>query len=115
MSMRIHPIIQIVLFFAIIGFIEQLIRDPIQTLLIIGMTALLLFFVNNFLKTGRFLPGKTSPGKKSSSGTKHIKHAPRTQKKSTDHARKQYPFQVIEGQKGKEDGKNSEQRSKTYH
>ncbi|MBO8163162.1 MAG: hypothetical protein H0Z34_05470 [Brevibacillus sp.] len=110
MSMRVHPIIQLVLLFAVIGFIDRLVTQPIETLLIIIMTALVIYLVNNYMKTGRFLPGKITPAAK--------RQRPSVRgsiKKGAAGSRKHFPFQVIDGKKGKENGKlEKEQEPKTY-
>lgn len=108
MSKRIHPLIVIVLLFAAIGFIGQLLGNPIETLLILGLTALLLFFLNQYMKKGRFLPHKSSTAAKRP-------HGPRTaSSKRAEHPRKRPRFYVIEGSKGKSPEPNKKQQSKTY-
>ncbi len=93
MSTRIHPVIVVVLLFAVVGFIFELITNPIYTLLMIGLCALVLFLLHTYMKTGRFLPSRLVMKPKE-------KPAPKTTKK-TSTPRKNVPFQVIEGSKGK--------------
>ncbi|WP_126427585.1 hypothetical protein [Brevibacillus marinus] len=108
MSKRIHPMIQIVLLFAAIGFLLQLISDPLETLLILGLTALLLYFLNRYMKTGRFLRRRSSPA------AKRPYRSSAAVSKRTEQPRKRHPFYVIEGSKGKSSN-SKEQQSKTYH
>lgn len=90
----------VLLLLAAFGFAYRLYMNPINTLIIIGLAAIVLFLVNQYLKTGRFLPNaRTLKKPVEKAATKNAKRHPHT-------PRKQYPFQVIEGQKGKTKSKD---------
>lgn len=96
MKSRIHPIIGFLLFFAVIGFFQELLANPVNLLVIIGLSALLIYLVHNYTKSGRFLPRfprhqPKQPTKTSKTVTKKAGHSPR----------KDNPFRVIHGSKGK--------------
>lgn len=112
MFTRLSPVILVFLVFAGIGFILRVIEDPVNILLTAGLFALLIYFVNNYMKTGKFLPrlGKPVANKPT---TKTV----RTQPKKAASSRKHIPFQVIEGSKGKTKNNNKEKETepKIYH
>lgn len=89
----------VLLLLAAFGFAIRLFMNPIHTLLIIGLAAIVLLLVNQYLKTGRFLPNAQKQRKPAD------KAAAKTVKRHTRASRKPFPFQVIEGQKGKAKGK----------
>lgn len=94
-----YALMVVLLMLAAFGFARRLFTDPINTLLVIGLAAIVLFLVNHYLKTGRLMPNARTfkrPNEKS---------APKTAKRQAHASRKHYPFQVIEGQKGKTKGK----------
>ncbi|RNB81163.1 hypothetical protein EDM56_25920 [Brevibacillus fluminis] len=95
-----YSLMVVLLLLAAFGFAFRLYTNPINTLLVIGLAAIVLFFVNQYLKTGRFMPNARTPKKPTE------KAASKTAKRHSHTPRKQYPFQVIEGQKGK--AKNKE-------
>ncbi len=98
MLRRIPPLIMILMLFAIYGFLLQVIADPVNTLIVLGLCVLLFLLVNNYLKTGRFLSG----GSRRPPQIKQKAAQQRPPAKKTSHSpRKHYPFQVIEGNKGK--------------
>jgi hypothetical protein len=106
MFRRIPPLIIILLLFAIYGFFLQVLTDPVNTLIVVGLSALLFYLVSNYLKTGRFLPAvsKRSPEVKHRASP----HRPSAKKPSSPQ-RKSYPFQVIEGSKGKSKQKKQDE------
>jgi len=110
MIRRVHPIILIILLLAAIGFYHRLVGDPINTLLVIGLTVLVVWLVRNFLRFGKFLPpsllAKGKTGKPA-----RMNHA----KKSGPAPRKSYPFQVIEGKKGKDRDNTDSNEPNIYH
>jgi hypothetical protein len=110
MSTRFQPFVYVLLVFACIGFFIQLFADPINMLLIIGMSALLLLAVRHYLKTGRFFTRPTFPGQQK----RRPPNAARPPvKKASSSVRKDIPFQVIDGNKGK--SKSKEKEPKIYH
>lgn len=112
MLSRIPPIIVILLLLAAYGFLNRLIRDPINMLLIIGLSTLLLYVVRQYFMTGRFLP-QMSLTKAKKPKPKPPKSRQTTKKATT---KKQFPFQVIEGNKGKSKGSENDRDSKDmYH
>ncbi|WP_019122800.1 hypothetical protein [Brevibacillus massiliensis] len=114
MPTRIHPLILLLLILAAIGFIFQLVTNPLQILLTIAMIGLILFFVNNYLKTGRFLPRKPALKRSAKQPAKHVRSPARKSAAS----RRDHPFQVIEGNKGKQKGEDEDgrgQEPKMYH
>ncbi|QQE72914.1 hypothetical protein KDJ56_13245 [Brevibacillus composti] len=93
---RISPIILIILLFAAYGFLSWFFNNPLNALVVIGLSALVIFAVRNYLQTGKFLPGASKPR------AAKPKPAPRPpHKKSAQQARKNHPFRVIDGNKGK--------------
>lgn len=109
MVKRISPFLLVLLVFAAIGFVFELVRDPVSILITVGMSLLLFFLVNNYLKTGKFFPRfqKASAPKPNTKPT-------RSHLKKTASPRKPNPFQVIEGNKGKP--KNTQKNEeKIYH
>ncbi len=96
MKSRVHPIIGILIFFAVIGFFQELLVNPVNLLVIIGLSALVIFLIHNYTKSGRFLPRfprhkPKQPAKMNKATTKKAGHSPR----------KDNPFRVIQGSKGK--------------
>jgi hypothetical protein len=104
MIRRIPPLIMILLLFAAFGFVLQLLQDPINTLLVVGLSALLFFLVSNYLRSGRFMPGTLNKNQMKQRSAAQRSHA----KKQSQQARKPFPFQVIEGSKGKSKQKQDE-------
>lgn len=99
MFKRIPLLVVILLCLALVGFFQTLLIKPIHILIVIGLSVLLFYLVNNYLKTGRFFP------KAGASNRKAVKHSAKQGrmpvKKNSKPARKDFPFQVIEGSKGK--------------
>jgi uncharacterized protein (DUF58 family) len=96
MLSRVHPIIAVLLLFAVIGFLTDLYAHPVSILLTAGLLLLLFFLANRYGRTGRFLP--RHPAQKRMQHAKPFK----TAAKKTGHTpRKEIPFRVIEGSKGK--------------
>lgn len=54
MLRRIPPVILIIVLLAIYGFLLTLISDPINTLIILGLSVALFLIVRNYLRTGSF-------------------------------------------------------------
>ncbi|MGE5702208.1 MAG: hypothetical protein ACM32O_06740 [Clostridia bacterium] len=86
----------LLLLLAMFGFANQLFRDPVNTIIIIALSALVFFGLRHYLTGRRLTPN------------------PRLQRKAADRAnsktatkrhlqttRRQHPFQVIDGHKGK--------------
>lgn len=95
MPSRFHPLFWLLLLFAVIGLFRQLQTNPVDLLVFVGLTALVLFLVKNYFKTGRFLPRFRSV-------TPPVKRTNKTQRVAKKQGgRKQTPFKVIEGSKGK--------------
>lgn len=105
MLARVSPIILLILILAIIGFVLEFIKDPINMLIILGLTATVLFLVKNFMKSGKFLPQftKAAPSKPVRTPVKKSK--------------KHIPFQVIDGNKGKskDKEKDKEKEPRIFH
>lgn len=112
MFKRIPPIVIVLLCLAVVGFVVQFLSDPIHMLIVIGMTVLLLFVVNNYLKTGRFLPRFTAS--KGKTMKQSAKQGRMQVKKNSKPARKHSKFQVIEGSKGKNKANSSDKDSKMF-
>lgn len=110
---RIPPIILVLLILAAFGFLWQFAHNPVQTLLVIGMAALIFYFVYNFVKTGRFLPRTRHTQAKNVKSPAKNGRTP-TAKKSGKTARRNIPFQVIEGSKGKAKTKPDDKDSNMY-
>ncbi|HZG14912.1 MAG TPA: hypothetical protein VE710_07785 [Candidatus Bathyarchaeia archaeon] len=105
MKSRVHPFFGILILLAVIGFFQELIANPINLLVIIGLSALLFYLVNNYMKSGRFLPWfrvqkPKQPTKMTKSMTRKTGHSPR----------KENPFRVIEGSKGKTKQSNEKEK-----
>ncbi|MFY0543282.1 hypothetical protein [Brevibacillus sp. H7] len=107
MLRRIPPLIMILLLFAVYGFLLQLISDPVNTLIIIGLSALIFYLVSNYLKSGRFLPAGSKRPPQAKQRQKAAASRPPV-KKQGHPPRKQHPFQVIDGNKGKPNQKQSQ-------
>ncbi|MEJ8545451.1 hypothetical protein [Brevibacillus borstelensis] len=95
---RIPPIILIILLFAAYGLLDRIIQKPLNTLIIIGLSVSLFVVIRNYLKSGKFLPGAPKQQKQAKPKTP-VARAPL--KKNTQQARKNHPFRVIDGNKGK--------------
>lgn len=104
MLRRIPPVILIVLLLAIYGFLLTLIEDPINTLIILGLSVALIVVVRHYLRTGSFFPRNTGPRKPKSAKAKPPGLKP-TKKQA---ARRDHPFRVIDGKKGKAKEKQSD-------
>ncbi|MGZ0053070.1 hypothetical protein [Brevibacillus gelatini] len=109
MLRRIPPLILVIVLLAIYGFLLTFISDPINTLIILGLSVALFLLVRNYLRTGSFFP------KSAGSGTpKQQKAKPKppvmrqAHKKQSTGSRKEYPFRVIDGNKGKSKEKQGE-------
>ncbi|MGD8191565.1 hypothetical protein ACQCN2_16415 [Brevibacillus ginsengisoli] len=109
MFKRISPFILVLLIFAGIGFVLKLIQDPISILVVVGLSFLLFFLVNNYFNTGKFFTRV-----RKSSTTKTKQQASRSQPKKSASPKKPNPFQVIEGSKGKSKT-NKKDEEKIYH
>lgn len=109
MFKRISPFILVLLIFAGIGFVWQLIHDPISILVMVGLSVLLFFLVNNYLQSGKFF---TRVRKSPVAKTKP--QASRSQPKRSASPKKHNPFQVIEGSKGKSKSTKKDEE-KIYH
>ncbi|MDC0760010.1 hypothetical protein POF51_04825 [Brevibacillus sp. AG] len=111
MLRRIPPVILIVIVLAIYGFLITLINDPVSTIIILGLSVVLFLVVRNYLQTGSFFSQGAGSGKprqpkvkvkpKPSIGRQAVKKQPTT-------PRKDHPFRVIEGSKGKQKEKQDE-------
>jgi|GEM_PF-564320 len=116
MLRRIPPVILIIVVLAVYGFLLTLFTDPINTLIVLGLSVLLFLIVRNFLRTGRFFSGKLFS--RSNASRKSPVHKPKintmrqTGKKPAPQQKKNHPFRVIDGKKGKSGEKQSEQDSK---
>jgi phosphoglycerol transferase MdoB-like AlkP superfamily enzyme len=106
---RIPPIILVLLCLAAFGFLWRFVQNPVHTLLVIGMSALLCYFVYNFFKTGRFLPRSGHTQAKTAKQSAKNTKTPAAKKGKA--ARKHIPFQVIEGNKGKTKNKPNDNDS----
>ncbi|USG63664.1 hypothetical protein NDK47_15935 [Brevibacillus ruminantium] len=94
---RIPPVVQIILLLAVFGFLFRLYNNPLNMLVIIGLSVLVFVLVRNYLRKGTFFSGA---GKQKTTKPKASpQRAPL--KKQPQQARKNHPFRVIEGSKGK--------------
>lgn len=109
MSTRFHPFFLVLLLLAAFGFVMQLVRDPINTLLILALSALVLFGVNRYLKTGRLMPTTRTTKRPPD------RHAAKSAKRHSHGIKKPYPFQVIDGRKGKTKEKPNEEDRHIQH
>ncbi|WP_139489344.1 hypothetical protein [Brevibacillus dissolubilis] len=110
MKTRIHPLVLAVIILGAIGFIVSLVNNPVYVILTIALTVLVVYLISNYLRTGRLLPRFSAPSSSTARPNK-------TQtKKSSSATRKNIPFTVIEGSKGKS-GKSNDKDSKPkiYH
>ncbi|MED1793993.1 hypothetical protein EDM59_08565 [Brevibacillus nitrificans] len=110
MLRRIPPVILIVMLLAIYGFLLTFIEDPVNTLIILGLSVLLIIVVRNYLRTGSFFqrssgPRKPKPTKPKSPGLRQAT------KKQAPTPRRDHPFRVIDGKKGKAKQKQDDQNS----
>lgn len=103
---RVHPVHLLLLFFAVIGFIREIIYNTVNTFVMIGFFVVIFWLLNNYQKTGRFLPrfqankpfrGNHPAQKRFSASSKQKPGKP-----------KHNPFQVIEGSKGKNKSKEKQ-------
>ncbi|GAA4709967.1 hypothetical protein [Brevibacillus fulvus] len=108
-------IIWIILGLAAYGFLLTLINNPIDTLLIIAMSALLIYFVRNYLRTGRFLPKWSAFKGKNTYQTKSLRSSVKKTSKTSKTERREHPFRVIEGYKGKRKNRQNDQDSNILH
>ncbi|MBG9568843.1 hypothetical protein [Brevibacillus agri] len=109
MLRRIPPVILIIVLLAIYGFLLTFIRDPINTLIILGLSAALFLIVRNYLRTGSFFPKSAGPGKPKQQKAKAKPPVMRqAHKKQSTASRKEHPFRVIDGNKGKSKEKQDE-------
>jgi len=108
MLRRIPPVILIVMLLAVYGFLLTFIEDPVNTLIILGLSVLLIVVVRNYLRTGSFFPRNTGPRKPKPAKAKTPGQKPA--KKQTT-ARRDHPFRVIDGKKGKSKEKQDDQNS----
>jgi len=112
MLRRIPPLILIVLLLAIYGFLSTFIADPVNTLIILGLSVVLFLVVRNYLRTGSFFPQSSEQRK-----PKQPKPKPKSPslrqvvKKQSTSPRKDHPFRVIDGKKGKSKEKQDDQKS----
>ena len=102
MFRRIPPVILIILLLAIYGFLITLIEDPIQTLIVLGLSVLLYLGIRHYLRHGRFFSRSASPRpprpKNPRQQTQPFRYG---SKKQGPVPRKKHPFRVIDGSKGK--------------
>ncbi|QRG69774.1 hypothetical protein [Brevibacillus choshinensis] len=110
MLRRIPPVILIVILLAIYGFLLTFFRDPVNTLIILGLSVGLFWVVRNYLRTGAFFPRNSGPHK-----PKPTKPKPpslrQAAKKPTQSPKRDHPFRVIDGSKGKSKQKQNDQNS----
>ncbi|MCC8435894.1 hypothetical protein HP567_015225 [Brevibacillus sp. M2.1A] len=111
MLRRIPPVILIVIVLAIYGFLITLINDPVSTIVILGLSVVLFLVVRNYLQTGSFFSQGAGAGKPRQPKVK-VKQKPsiarQAVKKQSTTPRKDHPFRVIEGSKGKQKEKQDE-------
>ncbi|GED66506.1 hypothetical protein BRE01_02080 [Brevibacillus reuszeri] len=118
MLRRIPPVILIVLLLAIYGFLTKLIADPINTFIILGLCVVLFLVVRNYLQSGSFFSRASEQRKpkqtkaKASPKTPIIRQA--FKKQSTTSPRKDHPFRVIDGNKGKSKEKQNDRKSQDH-
>jgi hypothetical protein len=102
MFRRIPPVILIVLLLAIYGFLDALISDPIRTLIVLGLSVLLYLGVRHYLRHGSFFSRNTSASRpKQPRPKQQPPYRYGVKKQSKQPARKNHPFRVINGSKGK--------------
>ncbi|GAB7386810.1 hypothetical protein BSNK01_06460 [Bacillaceae bacterium] len=103
MSFKGRTFFSLLLLFAVIGFLQTLRYAPLQIILTGAIAAILVFALNKFLtvaKTG----GKSKPLRRA----KPVKAPPKKQRRK----RKDFPFRVIEGNKGKQP---EPRKTENYH
>jgi hypothetical protein len=110
MLRRIPPVILIVILLAIYGFLLTFISDPVNTLIILGLSALLFMVVRHYLRTGTFFP-RTSVQSKPKQAKPKPPVMRQTVKKQSQSPRKDHPFRVIDGSKGKSKQKENNRDS----
>ncbi|MFD2371916.1 hypothetical protein ACFSO0_18480 [Brevibacillus sp. GCM10020057] len=108
MLRRIPPVILIVLLLAAYGFLLTFIEDPVNTLIILGLSVALILVVRNYLQTGSFFPRNTGPRKPKPPKAKTPGQKPA---KKQAHPRRDHPFRVIDGKKGKTKQEQGDQNS----
>lgn len=109
MLRRIPPVILIVILLAIYGFLMTFISDPINTLIVLGLSVLLFLGVRHFLRTGKFFSRPAGPRKPYQPKPKNNPVRSAGKKTSQPPPRKNHPFRVIDGKKGK--GKANDKQS----
>lgn len=110
MKHRVHPLIGTLLILAVVGLALSLWENPVTILVVIGLSAFVLFLLNNYVKSGRFLPQlqkpkPKQPAKSAKAGIRKSGHSPR----------RDHPFRVIEGSKGKSKGETQKKETKMNH
>ncbi|CAI8845058.1 DUF5668 domain-containing protein [Brevibacillus sp. IT-7CA2] len=109
MLRRIPPVILIVIVLAIYGFLITLINDPVSTIIISGLSVVLFLVVRNYLQTGSFFSqGASKPRQPKVKVKPKPSIARQAVKKQSTTPRKDHPFRVIEGSKGKQKEKQDE-------
>ena len=109
MLRRIPPVILIVIVLAIYGFLITLINDPVSTIIILGLSVVLFLVVRNYLQTGSFFSqGAGKPRQPKVKVKPKPSIARQAVKKQSTTPRKDHPFRVIEGNKGKQKEKQDE-------
>ncbi|CAM3243478.1 hypothetical protein [Brevibacillus invocatus] len=111
MLRRIPPVILIVILLAIYGFLVTFISDPINTLIVLGLSVLLFLGVRHFLRTGKFFSRPAVPRKPYQPKPKTNSVRSAGKKPSQPPPRKNHPFRVIDGKKGKGKGKANDKQS----
>mgnify|MGYP001029168211 CR=1 FL=1 len=109
MFRRIPPVVMIILLLAFYGFLMTLIDDPIQTLIVLGLSVLLYLGVRHYLRYGSFFSRFASSRRPKPKNPKQKSQPFRYGSKKQ--ARKPHPFRVIDGHKGKSREKNDRQNS----
>lgn len=110
MLRRIPPVILIVLLLAVFGFLQTLIHDPVNTLIVLGLSVAVFLAIRNYLRYGNIFAGATSVRKPKQAKPKPPMMGPAMKKKSPP-PRKNHPFRVIEGKKAKGKGSQNDQDS----
>ncbi|MED4581566.1 hypothetical protein P9578_02070 [Brevibacillus choshinensis] len=111
MLRRIPPVILIVMLLAIYGFLLTFIEDPVNTLIILGLSVVLFLVVRNYLRTGAFFPRSNNGPRKPKPPKPKPPTLRQAAKKQTKSPRKDHPFRVIDGKKGKSKQKQNDQNS----
>lgn len=114
MLRRIPPVILIVIVLAIYGFLLAVIDDPVNTLIILGLSVALFMVVRNYLRTGAFFSRNSGPRKPIKPKPAKASKPPllrQAAKKQPQSPRRDHPFQVIDGSKGKSKRKQNDHDS----